>query len=439
MDFKSLMAKLEAIDKKQVLAESTEAVQTVEDTEQTVLVESANPVMRSSIARTLVREFGYEDLAEADPAQEPGMISKLGSFLDKNAADVAKKQAADAQAKKDMADPAAQEKIKATLSPEQLKWLGGANPADPIIMARLKAAVPDKPAAAAAPAGGQGASPAPAAKPTGTTAQGDDEGNTTITKPDGTTMVVGPDGNAIKPGTNPNLPTNKAQAAALASGAQDDATGVDAAVAAQQAAGPGKAPATQAASPAKKPAGTPDPKVLALQQELIKKGAKIKADGIMGPATQAAQKQFGGGQAASPANPATGVNAQGQNVTIKNADGSTTNPETGVTTPAPKAGQAASPAATGASAVPASADKTKPYWVGGTRYEFKSGRGGGSWQATATPSDKLQWNATRARSSSGFTGADDQYGKTPQNASTEFNDPAIQEELQAMLRIAGLR
>jgi hypothetical protein len=31
---------------------------------------------------------------------------------------------------------------------------------------------------------------------------------------------------------------------------------------------------------------------------------------------------------------ANGVNAQGQNVTIKNADGSTTNPETGVTTPA---------------------------------------------------------------------------------------------------------
>jgi len=29
---------------------------------------------------------------------------------------------------------------------------------------------------------------------------------------------------------------------------------------------------------------------------------------------------------------ANGVNAQGQNVTIKNADGSTTNPETGVTT-----------------------------------------------------------------------------------------------------------
>lgn len=36
-----------------------------------------------------------------------------------------------------------------------------------------------------------------------------------------------------------------------------------------------------------------DPKVLALQQKLIAKGAQIKADGIMGPRTQAAMKQFG--------------------------------------------------------------------------------------------------------------------------------------------------
>lgn len=35
-----------------------------------------------------------------------------------------------------------------------------------------------------------------------------------------------------------------------------------------------------------------DPKVFALQQKLIAKGAKIKADGKMGPATQAAMKQF---------------------------------------------------------------------------------------------------------------------------------------------------
>ena len=51
---------------------------------------------------------------------------------------------------------------------------------------------------------------------------------------------------------------------------------------------------TQAASPAA-PAKTPaksDPNIKALQDKLIAAGAKIKADGVMGPATQAAMKQF---------------------------------------------------------------------------------------------------------------------------------------------------
>ena len=54
-------------------------------------------------------------------------------------------------------------------------------------------------------------------------------------------------------------------------------------------------PATaQASAPtqAAKPARTGDPKVMALQKQLIAKGAKIQADGIMGPQTQAAMKQF---------------------------------------------------------------------------------------------------------------------------------------------------
>jgi peptidoglycan hydrolase-like protein with peptidoglycan-binding domain len=54
-----------------------------------------------------------------------------------------------------------------------------------------------------------------------------------------------------------------------------------------------KPTATAAAPTAPTPKGT-DPKVLALQQQLIAKGAKIKADGIMGPATQTAMKQFPG-------------------------------------------------------------------------------------------------------------------------------------------------
>jgi hypothetical protein len=51
--------------------------------------------------------------------------------------------------------------------------------------------------------------------------------------------------------------------------------------------------------PAAKPAAKSDPAVLKQQQDLIAKGAKIKADGIMGPATQAAIKQFSAAPAAS--------------------------------------------------------------------------------------------------------------------------------------------
>jgi hypothetical protein len=48
--------------------------------------------------------------------------------------------------------------------------------------------------------------------------------------------------------------------------------------------------AAQSTKPVVKPTG--DPKVIALQNKLISAGAKIKADGVMGPATQAAMKQF---------------------------------------------------------------------------------------------------------------------------------------------------
>lgn len=41
-------------------------------------------------------------------------------------------------------------------------------------------------------------------------------------------------------------------------------------------------------------AAKPDPAVMARQKELIAAGAKIKADGIAGPATAAAEQQFGG-------------------------------------------------------------------------------------------------------------------------------------------------
>jgi hypothetical protein len=52
--------------------------------------------------------------------------------------------------------------------------------------------------------------------------------------------------------------------------------------------------AAQATTPPGKATPVSDPKVEALQKQLIAAGAKITADGRMGPATRAAQKQFGG-------------------------------------------------------------------------------------------------------------------------------------------------
>jgi peptidoglycan hydrolase-like protein with peptidoglycan-binding domain len=61
-------------------------------------------------------------------------------------------------------------------------------------------------------------------------------------------------------------------------------------------------PAQATAAPTAKVPPGGDPKVFALQQQLIAKGAKISADGKMGPATQAAMKQFPGVQMASKIN-----------------------------------------------------------------------------------------------------------------------------------------
>jgi hypothetical protein len=55
----------------------------------------------------------------------------------------------------------------------------------------------------------------------------------------------------------------------------------------------GKQGAAAAPAGTTKPAAVKDPKVLSLQQKLIALGAKIQADGIMGPQTQAAMKQYG--------------------------------------------------------------------------------------------------------------------------------------------------
>lgn len=166
-------------------------------------------------------------------------------------------------------DPAKDAAWKA-LSPEDQKWLGGADPTDKFILARAPkkgapAAAPAAPAAAATPAAAPAATPAPGAA-TGVNAQGQN-----VTMPNG----VNPETGA------PTVTT------------------------------PG-APA-QAAKP-KVPAKS-DPAVQKIQQDLIAKGAKIKADGVMGPATQAAMKQFG--QGAKPAAP----NTQGYNPATTNSSG----------------------------------------------------------------------------------------------------------------------
>lgn len=66
------------------------------------------------------------------------------------------------------------------------------------------------------------------------------------------------------------------------------------------------APAAPAQPAVQVPPGG-DPKVFALQQQLIAKGAKIKADGKMGPGTQAAMKQFPGVQLSSKINKSKGT------------------------------------------------------------------------------------------------------------------------------------
>ncbi len=110
----------------------------------------------------------------------------------------------------------------AALSPEDQKWLGGADPTDQFILARA----PNKGKPATARSIGAGTkpadTPAPAAAPTSTQVQTDDEGNHLITTPDGKTMVVGPDGKPL-PNSGKEAPAASATAAPPAGGAGGDA------------------------------------------------------------------------------------------------------------------------------------------------------------------------------------------------------------------------
>jgi len=185
--------------------------------------------------------------------------------------------------------PDAAAAAKAKLTPSQLKWLGGADATDSIIMSRMPKPLPGETV--------PGAAPAQAAQP-----------------------AAQPAAPAPSQAVNPDSQQGQMLAAQTA-GMNDPASGVagvtggsqqDNMLAAQSAGMDSPAPA-QAAQPAAQPAAKPkimakpDPAVMKIQQDLIAKGAKIKADGVMGPATRAAQKQFGGAaptQAAQATQPA---------------------------------------------------------------------------------------------------------------------------------------
>jgi hypothetical protein len=310
MDLRALMQKLETIDKKQIVTESVETKKVITESVAPVR-QSTVPVFKSSIARGLVEEFGYE-VEESTLTENP------------HASDPAKSAA------------------WAALSPEDQKWLGGADPTDKFILARA----PNKGKPAAAPAvqkvdpnqadrddaemGAAGRAMAAGGNSTSAaTGVGNPGEEAAAQAAADRTAAIGAGQDAEMADMGAAMTANAAQAAALASGAQDDVTGVDKAVAANAAqpatttaAAPTGGAAASPAAPAK-PKAKSDPKVMAMQQELIKKGAKIKADGILGPATAAAQKQFGapgtdlsgrmtaatdprvvGGTAASPAKPA---------------------------------------------------------------------------------------------------------------------------------------
>ena len=122
------MQKLETINTKQIVKESVETKKVItESVARRVVKESADPVFTSSIARGLVEEFGYE-VEESTLTENP------------HANDPAKSAAWTA------------------LSPEDQKWLGGADPTDPYILARA----PNKGKPAATAPGGAATKPADA-------------------------------------------------------------------------------------------------------------------------------------------------------------------------------------------------------------------------------------------------------------------------------------
>lgn len=197
MDLKALIAKMDEIESKKVLTESEDRKPSKKQEREVELPSGAkvkatkvqgwqsqkadkeadkerkkhdeSMSFNSTIAKTLMREFGYDQISEAGNPWEGKDPAKAAAW--------------------------------AALSPQDQEWLGGADPTDKFIL--MRAPNKGKPAAGAAT---KPAEPAAAAAPTGTQAQTDDEGNTLITKPDGTTQVVGPDGKPLANGGRVQAP-----------------------------------------------------------------------------------------------------------------------------------------------------------------------------------------------------------------------------------------
>ena len=269
MDLRALMQKLEIINNKQYLTESADKKEKCccddlgqdecpihsddEPKKQSKgehnesIRESADIVFKSSIARSLAEEFGY-DLDERvtinpdgttsgglrpQPAAAPGQVTS-GSGAPVTSGSGAPVQSGTAAPTADAAAAA-----KAKLTPSQLKWLGGADATDQNIMARMPKPLPGE----AAP-GGAATSAATGVGNPGEQAAAD----AADTSANATDMSMGQAGvanaaDAAAGATDMSMgqagaanAADTAQADAIKSGAQDDVTGVDKAVAANAAA-----------------------------------------------------------------------------------------------------------------------------------------------------------------------------------------------------------
>lgn len=254
MDLKKLIAKMDHIESKKILTESEK-----KETSWTDMKGKKHPA-------TKVKGKSYGNQSEPKEVDAEGKEKKKveeGLRIAKALLEAFGLDEAVAGNPWEGSDPV-KSAAWAALTPEDQQWLGGADPTDQYILARA----PNKGAKAS-----EFAQVKVTSKQTKTAAQADAD--------------------YMKNRAAGQRPTD-ANPYASANVTPDVAAGMRAANASATTGTPGAAgqPTPTAAKPAAKPAAAPDPKVQALQQQLIKAGANIKADGIMGPQTQAAMKQF---------------------------------------------------------------------------------------------------------------------------------------------------